>query len=235
MAKPCILIIEDDAEIRELVSYNLGREGYIILQAASAEEGLALCAATPPALVLLDIMLPGIDGLEALRRIRAIPAMASVPVIMTTAKGEDADVVAGLELGADDYMTKPFSPRVLVARVRTALRRTAEGSGKAHPKNNEGILRSGDMILDPGRHEFSAGGTRIELSATEFAILALLLKSPGRVFSRERIIDSVKGTDYPVTDRAVDVHIVSLRKKLGGHSGAVETVRGIGYRLKDES
>ncbi len=235
MAKPGILIIEDDADIRELVSYSLGREGYIILQAANAEQGMALCSEETVDLVLLDVMLPGMDGLEALRRLKAKPAMQAVPVIMMTAKGEDADIVAGLELGADDYMVKPFSPRVLVARVRTALRRVRDKADNPPEKNKDGILRSGPLALDPGRHELSVDGARAELSATEFAILALLLKSPGRVFTREQIIDAVKGSDYPVTDRAVDVHIVSLRKKLGARSDAVETVRGIGYRLKDES
>jgi len=234
VAKSKILIIEDDPDIRELLVYNLERDGYLVSAAVTAEAGLSECnpdfGKGLPSLILLDIMLPGIDGLEALRRLKAMAHTRSIPVIMMTAKGEDADVVSGLELGADDYITKPFSPRVLIARVRTALRRN-DDSGSASTSSQ--VLACGDLVLDRTRHEARLHGEIVDLSATEFAILALLLAEPGRVFTRPRIIDSVKGPDYPVTDRAVDVQIVALRKKLLDYGSRIDTVRGVGYRFKD--
>lgn len=232
MAKATILVIEDDPDIRELLAYTLGKEGYEILQAPSGEAGLKAVQEKKPALVLLDVMLPGIDGLEVLRKIKADPSCRSTPVILASAKGEESDVVAGLELGADDYVTKPFSPRVLVARVRTALRRAdTPETGKTEQPD---IVESGDLRLDSSRHELHVGGVPIDLSATEFAILERLARSPGRVFTRSQIIDGVHGRDYPVTDRSVDVQVLSIRKKLGNRSDLVETIRGVGYRFRDE-
>lgn len=232
MAKALILVVEDDPDIRELLAYTLGKEGYGILQAPSGEAGLKTVHEKKPDLVVLDVMLPGIDGLEVLRRIKADQSIRSTPVILASAKGEESDVVAGLELGADDYVTKPFSPRVLVARVRTALRRseTAETS----PLEQPDIVESGDFRLDSSRHELRVGGLPIDLSATEFAILERMARSPGRVFTRAQIIDGVHGRDYPVTDRSVDVQVLSIRKKLGTRSDLVETIRGVGYRFRDE-
>lgn len=226
-----MLVVEDDADIRELIAYALGREGFETRAAGSGEEGLAALGAESFDLVLLDVMLPGADGLQILKKIKADPRHKHLPVIMSTAKSEDADIVAGLELGADDYITKPFSPRVLAARVRAALRRQTE----ARPSELEGeLLRSHGLVVDEARHEVLDGEAPIELSATEFALLAFLMRSPGHVFSRSRIIDAVKGPDYPVTDRSVDVQMLSLRRKLGAKGELLETVRGIGYRFRDE-
>lgn len=231
MSKATILVIEDDPDIQELVSFSLGREGYAVAQATSGERGLELAQAAVPDLVLLDVMLPGIDGLETLRRLKALPSLARVPVIMASAKGEDPDVVAGLELGADDYVVKPYSPRVLVARVRTALRRRFQGGiGEV---DADAVVSVDGLTLDPDRHEIRVDGERVDLSATEFAVLELLMRSPGRVYGRAAIIDAVKGRDYPVTDRSVDVQIVSLRRKLGARGDYIETVRGVGYRFRE--
>ena len=231
MAKATILVIEDDPDIRELLSFSLGKEGWTVVAAEDGESGLAKLPSANPDCVVLDIMLPGMDGLEVLKALKAEPARKRLPVIMTTAKGEEADVVAGLELGAEDYVVKPYSPRVLVARIRAALRRSSEPQDR--PSAGEAALAKGDIRLDPAKHEVRVEGRKVELSATEFAILELLIRNPGWVFTRSRIIDSVKGRDYPVTDRAVDVQILSLRRKLGERGEDIETVRGVGYRLKD--
>jgi len=232
MAKAVILVIEDDPDIRELLAYTLGKEGYEVLQAPSGEAGFKGIAEKKPDLVVLDVMLPGMDGLELLRQIKGETSLRGISVIMVSARGEETDVVAALELGADDYVTKPFSPRVLVARVRTALRRTVstETSGIGQPA----AIAIGEFKLDSSRHEVHVGEDLIDLSATEFAIIERLARSPGRVFTRSQIIDSVKGRDYPVTDRSVDVQVLSIRRKLGEHAEMVETVRGVGYRFRDE-
>ncbi|MDA8424614.1 MAG: response regulator transcription factor [Treponema sp.] len=231
MAKATVLVVEDDPEIRELLAFALGKEGWTMVAAADAEEGLARLAVANPDVVVLDIMLPGMDGLDFLRKVKADPALRRLPVIMTTAKGEDSDVVAGLELGAEDYVVKPYSPKVLVARIRAALRRTVDLAD--HPFRSETAIIKGRLRLDSARHEVFVESRKVELSATEFAILEFLLRNPGWVFSRSQIIDAVKGRDYPVTDRAVDVQILSLRRKLGEGEEFIETVRGVGYRLKD--
>jgi len=232
MAKAVILVIEDDPDIRELLAYTLGKEGYEVLQAPSGEAGFKGIAEKKPDLVVLDVMLPGMDGLELLRQIKGETSLRGISVIMVSARGEETDVVAALELGADDYVTKPFSPRVLVARVRTALRRTVstETSGIGQPA----AIAIGEFKLDSSRHEVHVGEDLIDLSATEFAIIERLARSPGRVFTRSQIIDSVKGRDYPVTDRSVDVQVLSIRRKLGEHAEMLETVRGVGYRFRDE-
>jgi two-component system phosphate regulon response regulator PhoB len=232
MAKATLLVVEDDPDIRELLAYTLGKEGYEVLQAPSGEAGYKAIADKKPDLVVLDVMLPGMDGLELLRRVKADAALKNTPVILVSAKGEEADVVSGLELGADDYVTKPFSPRVLVARVRTSLRRSASREDDQKPE--ESLVRHGDFMLDSNRHELRVADRPIDLSATEFAIIERLARAPGRVFTRSQIIDSVRGRDYPVTDRSVDVQILAIRKKLGEKSDIIETVRGVGYRFKDE-
>jgi two-component system phosphate regulon response regulator PhoB len=232
MARAIILVIEDDPDIRELLVYALGKEGYQTLEAASGEAGLKQVKENPPDLVLLDIMLPGIDGLEVLRKLKHDQKLRSIPVLIASARGEETDIVAGLELGADDYVTKPFSPRVLVARVRTALRRASEA---AAPQSDESpILTIHDFVLDVPRHELMLGGRAIDLSATEFAILEHLARSPGRVFTRTQMIDAIRGHDYPVTDRSIDVQVLGIRKKLGDRADLLETVRGVGYRFRDE-
>jgi two-component system, OmpR family, alkaline phosphatase synthesis response regulator PhoP len=231
MAKATILVIEDDPDIRELLSFSLAKEGWTIVAAGDGESGMAKLGSANPDCIVLDIMLPGMDGLEVLKALKAEPARRRLPVIMTTAKGEEADIVAGLELGADDYVVKPYSPRVLAARIRAALRKSYEA--RALASSGDAILAKGDITLDPGKHEVKVKDKRVDLSATEFSILELLIRNPGWVFSRSRIIDSVKGRDYPVTDRAVDVQILALRRKLGENGDDIETVRGVGYRLKD--
>ncbi|PKL08505.1 MAG: DNA-binding response regulator [Spirochaetae bacterium HGW-Spirochaetae-7] len=232
MAKATILVIEDDQDIRELLAYTLGKEGYDVIQAPSGEAGLKAIKDRAPSLVVLDVMLPGMDGLELLRKVKGDQKLRAIPVIMASARGEETDIVTGLELGADDYVTKPFSPRVLVARVRTALRRAVE-SASPEPAEQASIA-IGDFMLDAERHELKVGGRSIDLSATEFAIIERLARSPGRVFTRSQIIDSVRGRDYPVTDRSVDVQVLSIRKKLGSSADIIETVRGVGYRFRDE-
>lgn len=233
MARAVILVIEDDPDIGELLAYTLGKEGYQTELAASGEAGLKAAKENPADLIILDIMLPGIDGLEVLRKLKHDQRLRAIPVLIASARGEETDVVAGLELGADDYVTKPFSPRVLVARVRTALRRASEAGA---PQSDEpSVLTIRDFVLDVPRHQLSLGGRMIDLSATEFAILEHLARSPGRVFTRTQMIDAIRGHDYPVTDRSIDVQVLGIRKKLGDRADLLETVRGVGYRFKDES
>jgi two-component system phosphate regulon response regulator PhoB len=231
MSRARVLIIEDDAEIQELLSLALAREGWELVAAKDGEAGLAALGTEQVDCVILDIMLPGMDGLEVLRRLKASQSARRIPVIMTTARGEEADIVSGLELGADDYVVKPYSPKVLAARIRAALRRVAE-AGTAGGADADVVTRGG-LRVDRARHEVLLAGGAIELSATEFDILDLLCRNPGRVFSRSQIIDAVRGHDYPVTDRSVDVQILSLRRKLGTGGELIETVRGVGYRLRD--
>ncbi len=228
MARESILVVEDEDDIRELLRYNLAREGYRVATAASGEEALKIAKDSLPDLVLLDLMLPGVDGLEVCRAIKQDPLTRKLPIVMLTAKGEEADIVAGLELGADDYVTKPFGLRVLLARVRVVLRR----SQAAPPAATEAIVVHG-LTIHPGRHEVLLQDQPIDLTATEFRLLHLLARRPGWVFTRGQIVSQLHGQDYAITERAVDVQVVSLRKKLGAWGQYVETVRGIGYRLKD--
>jgi two-component system, OmpR family, alkaline phosphatase synthesis response regulator PhoP len=227
MAKMKILVVDDEADIRELVRLNLTREGYEVSDCESGEQALSLSRSKGPDLVVLDLMLPGIDGLEVCKRLKADPKTAQIPIVILTAKGEEADVVAGLEVGADDYVAKPFSGKVLVARVRRLLRKAAQ------PADEQGVIRVHDLTIDPSRHEVWAKDRKVDLKRTEFNILRTLARRPGLVLSRYQIVDLVHGDDYPVTDRAIDVQIVSLRKKLGPCGQYIETVRGVGYRFKD--
>ena len=229
MAK--LLIVEDEADIRELISFNLEMSGYEVEKARDGEEGLALAKSGVFDLIILDLMLPGMDGLKVCSQLRKDPSTATVPVIMLTARSEDDDIVSGLEIGADDYITKPFSPRILIARVQAALRRTGSD---AKEEDSSRIISIHDIVIDIARHETHLAGEPINLSATEFGILRFLANNPGWVFSRNQIIDSVKGADYPVTARSVDVQILGIRKKLGDRGNIIETVRGIGYRMKGE-
>jgi two-component system alkaline phosphatase synthesis response regulator PhoP len=226
MAKEVILVVDDEEDIRELVELNLGREGYQILACDTGERALELVRARKPDLIVLDLMLPGVDGLEVCKRLKADPNTGHIPVVMLTAKGEEADIVAGLELGADDYVTKPFSGKVLVARVRRLLRRHVDES------EEKGIVRVEGVEIDPARREVLVDGTPVTLTQMEFNILHTLAKRPGVVFTRYQIVDRIHGGDYLVTDRAVDVQIVALRRKLGSYGKLIETVRGVGYRLK---
>jgi two-component system phosphate regulon response regulator PhoB len=228
MARESILAVEDEKDILELLRYNLAKEGYQVTAVTSGEEGLQSARSRVPDLILLDLMLPGMDGLEVCRRLKFDAKTRQVPVIMLTAKGEEADIVAGLELGADDYITKPFSTRVLLARVRTVLRRH-----RTPPPGEEALLKIHDLVIDPGRHEVLIQGEAVDLTASEFRLLHLLARRPGWVLTRANIVEGVHGEEYPVTDRAVDVKIVALRKKLGPAAGYIETVRGVGYRFKE--
>jgi two-component system alkaline phosphatase synthesis response regulator PhoP len=229
MPQERILVVEDEREIRELLEYNLAKSGHAVACATTGEEAVDAARAEPPDLVLLDLMLPGIDGLEVCRLLKANARTASVPIVMLTAKGEEADIVAGLELGADDYVTKPFSPRVLLARLRAVLRRRA-----AAPADTAAVIRLGDLIIDPGRHEVLVKDRPLALTLTEFRILHFLARRPGWVFTRYQIVEGAQGDDAAVTDRSVDVHIVSLRRKLGALGRLIETVRGVGYRFSEK-
>jgi two-component system phosphate regulon response regulator PhoB len=229
MAGETILIVEDEADIRELIRYNMEREGYKVAECASSEEAQAYLKRTLPDLILLDLMLPGTDGFAFCRLLRAAERTAKVPVIMVTARDEDADIVAGLEVGADDYMTKPFSARILSARVKAVLRRQA-----TEPEDAYDVLVRGAIEIDRTHHIVRIDGKPVTLTLSEFKTLDLFMRRPGVVFSRYQIVDAVHGEDYPVTDRSVDVQIVGLRRKLGRHSEIIETVRGVGYRMKAE-
>jgi two-component system phosphate regulon response regulator PhoB len=228
-----ILIVEDDPDIAQLISLALKAESFIAYIAPNAEAALSALGKQDFSACILDIMLPGMDGLSFLKTLRSMKALERLPIIIASAKDDDADIVAGLELGADDYLPKPFSPRVLAARVRALLRRASRLESLGSREAAENHFESGGIVLDRLRHSVIALGEPVTLSATEFSILELLMRSPGRVYTREQIIDRVKGPDYPVTDRAIDVHILSIRRKLGESGERVETVRGIGYRVKD--
>lgn len=222
-----VLVVEDEESILELLRYNLDKAGFTVIPAGSGEDGLALARRRRPDLILLDLMLPGMDGLEVCRLLKRGRETEGIPVVMLTARGEEADIVAGLELGADDYLTKPFSPRVLVAHIRATLRRFA-----AVPEARE-TLAAGGISLDRRRREASVSGRPVELTFTEFEVLWYLASRPGLVFTRAQIVDAVRGADYPVTERAVDVQIVGLRRKLGTAGSLIETVRGVGYRFRE--
>jgi two-component system alkaline phosphatase synthesis response regulator PhoP len=226
--KERILVVDDEEDILELVRYNLEKDGYRVMSVTSGEEALEAIREEFPDAIVLDLMLPGQDGLDVCRKLKSAPDTNSIPIVMLTAKGEDADIVTGLELGADDYVTKPFSPRVLLARIRAVLRRKSKEA-----LTEDSVIAIGDLTINPARHEVKVGIKPVTLTATEFSILQYLARRPGWVFTRDQIISAVKGDDYPVTERSVDVQIVGLRKKLGDSGNVIETVRGVGYRFKE--
>lgn len=230
MGKEHILVIEDEEDILALLHYNLIKEGFRVTCAQTGEEGLNAARALKPDLVLLDLMLPGIDGLDVCRALKRDKPGSDIPIVMLTAKGEEHDIVTGLELGADDYVTKPFSPKVLSSRIKAVLRRRERGGDV----DDHETLHIGAISIHPGRNEVSVDGAPVELTFTEFRVLYLLARRPGWVFTRYQIVNAVRGDDYSVTDRAVDVQIVGLRKKLGKAGKLIETVRGVGYRFKDQ-
>jgi two-component system alkaline phosphatase synthesis response regulator PhoP len=223
-----ILVVDDEEDLLELVNYNLSKEGFRVRPVTSGEEALAEARETLPDLIVLDLLLPAVDGLEVCRRLKSDPRTRHIPIIMLTAKSEESDMVAGLELGADDYVTKPFSPRVLLARVKAILRRKA----KTAP-DDDGAIRIRELTIHPGRHEVLLSSEPLELTYTEFRLLHFLARKPGWAFTRSQIVDAVKGEDYPVTERSVDVQVAGLRKKLGHFGAYIETVRGVGYRFKE--
>lgn len=232
MAHETVLVVDDEDDILELVKYNLEKEGYDVVCVATGEDALAATRMKMPDLLVLDLMLPGVDGLEVCRRLKGDLTTRHVPVIMLTAKGSEADIVTGLELGAADYVTKPFSPRVLTARVKAVLRRDEEAA------DDDAAVRVNDIVIHPGRHQVLVVDTPVQLTVTEFRILLYLARRPGWVFTRQQIVGAAQGDDVYVpdryvTDRSVDVHIVSLRRKLGRAGASIETVRGVGYRLRD--
>ncbi len=227
--KKTVLVVEDEEDILALLHFNLIKAGYNVICAACGEEGLNCVSEHQPDLVLLDLMLPGIDGLEICRRLRKQEGTKETPIIMLTAKGEESDVVKGLELGADDYVTKPFSIKVLLARVKTVMRRRKDVA----ERSEEDEIVFDQLLIHPGRNLVQIAGQNIDLTYTEFRVLAALASRPGWVFTRYQIVNAVRGEDYAVTDRAVDVQIAGLRKKLGSYGQYIETVRGVGYRFRE--
>ena len=230
MAEPTILIVEDEEDIAELLEYNLQRNGYLPIAVNSGEDGLRVANEESPDLVLLDLMLPGLGGLEVCRKLKSNPATAGIPVIMLTAKGEEEDVIAGFEAGADDYVTKPFRPKVLLARVKAVLRR---GAAIRRQEGQPISVGDGVILIHPGRFEVSVAGKPVELTRTEFRILSFLSSRPGWVFTRGQIVRAVHGDDYPVTGRSVDVQVAAVRRKLGAAGELLHTVRGVGYKMGD--
>ena len=228
MAKERVLVVDDEEDILELVRYNLSAAGYRVVCAETGEAALEIARNDSPDLIVLDLMLPGISGLEVAKLLKDRAETRDIPIIMLTAKGEERDVVTGLELGADDYVTKPFSPKILNARVRAVVRRADKVQS-----DKGAVVQTDELILDAGRRKVSVRGKEVDLSFTEFQILLFLSRRPGWVFTRSQIVDAVRGDNYPVTDRSVDVQIVGLRKKLGGCGSYIETVRGVGYRFKE--
>ncbi len=228
MVKQTLLLIEDDPDIVELLQFNLEREGYPVIVATDGEAGVRLATQQVPAAILLDLMLPGIDGLEVCRQLKSAERTAGVPVMMLTAKSEEADVVLGLELGADDYVAKPFSPREVVARVRALLRRNqaAAGAGKLR-------IDLDGVVLDLERYEISVEGAVVDFTRAEFRLFWTLASHPGRVYTRDQLVERITDGEALILDRNVDVHVSSIRKKLGEHGQRIATVRGVGYKCKD--
>lgn len=225
---PTVYVIEDEVDIAELMRYNLSIEGFNVKVFHTGEAGLKALEAQAPDVLLLDLMLPGVDGLEICRRVKDSSFKSKIPIIMVTAKGEEKDVVRGLELGADDYVSKPFSPKILVARVRTVIRRD-----KIKPSSNMNIIEREGFYLHKERHELKVKDELVDLTNSEFHILYFLAKRPGWVFTRTQIVDAIHGDNYAVTDRSIDFQMVGLRKKLGSMGHLIETVRGVGYRFKE--
>ena len=228
MARGRILVIDDEKDLIELVRYNLEKDGFNVKGAQDGESGLSTAIKELPDLIVVDLMLPGVDGLDVCRSLRMDKRTTRIPIIMLTAKSEESDRILGLELGADDYITKPFSPRELVARIKAVLRRSSI------PQEPSDVIRRGTLTIDLARRAISCTGESIILTATEFRLLQFFATHPGRVFSRSELIDGVLGRDVVVENRTIDVHITGLRKKLGECGEWIETVRGFGYRFREE-
>ncbi len=226
-----VLVVDDERDLVDLVSYNLVRNGYEVLTAMDGNDAMEIASKELPSLILLDLMLPGIDGMEVARRLRGDTRTAGIPIIMLTAKGEEIDVVVGLTLGADDYVTKPFSMKVLMARVQAVLRREEPGMGSTEGE----VTRVGPLTIDSSRHDATVDGQSIKLTLTEFRLLSAIVAARGRVLNRNQLMDKAIGTGVFVTDRAIDVHITAIRKKLGAAQWLIHTVRGVGYRLQESA
>lgn len=229
MSTKTVLVIEDDPDILEVIDYNLSREGFKVIREQDGEEGLRMARSEAPDLVLLDLMLPGTEGTEVCRLLKQDPETRRIPVIMVTAKSEESDLVLGLGLGADDYVRKPFSPKELIARVKAVLRR---GQLKEGAESTRRLVREG-IVIDADRHEVLVDDRPVEFTATEFRMLHFLGSHPGRAFTRDHLLSRVMGEDVMIYDRNIDVHIKSIRQKLGERRGLIETIRGVGYRFKD--
>lgn len=230
MAKK-ILAVDDETDLLEIIEHHLQKAHYDVVRAETGEDAVRLARAEEPDLILLDLMLPEMDGFDVCKTLKSSPDTSGIPIIMLSARGEEADIVTGLEMGADDYITKPFSAKILLARVKSVLRRKSETM--AEPGEGGETVERGPLNIDVTRHRAFCDGLELELSMTEFDILKFLANRPGWVFTRTQIVKAAKGNDYPVTDRSVDVQIVSIRKKLGNHADLIETVRGVGYRFKE--
>ena len=230
MASQSVVIVEDEQDIAQLIRFHVEREGFEAHVAMSGLEGFELVRTVKPSLILLDIMLPDLDGLEVCKRLKRAGQLANIPVIMVSARGEESDVVVGLELGAEDYVTKPFSPRVLMARIRSVLRRgaPAEADGRI-------TVAGGALEIDPARHVARMNGEDMELTLTQFRLLYFLASRPGFVRTRDQIVSAVRGEDVVLSSRAIDVHVAALRQKLGEYADLIETVRGVGYRLAEHA
>jgi DNA-binding response OmpR family regulator len=234
-AKRRVLVVDDERDIVDLVRYNLNKNGYEALVATDGKEAIELATRELPDLIVLDLMLPGLHGTEVARRLKGDPRTAHIPIVMLTAKGEETDVVVGLTLGADDYVTKPFSMKILLARLASVLRRV-DASATAAPGGEAGpFLKAGPLNIDTSKHEVTVDGETIKLTLTEFKLLCALVGARGRVLTRDQLMDKAMGTDVFVTDRAIDVHITAIRKKLGKANWLVHTVRGVGYRLRESA
>jgi DNA-binding response OmpR family regulator len=225
-----IVIVEDEPDILEVLSYNLKREGYDVLTATDGAGGLALIRRLPPDLVLLDLMLPGMDGIEVCSTIKKDPQTQNCLIIMVTAKGEESDIVLGLGVGADDYVSKPFSPRELIARVKAVLRRGV----MVERVETEELIQLGELSIDTVKYKVQVGGREVKLTASEYKLLLLLASYPGRVFTREQLLNKALGDDVVIVDRNIDVHIRGIRKKLELEPPIIETIRGVGYRMADQ-
>ncbi len=227
MSKELILVVDDEHDLVKLVRYHLEKDGYKVIAAYRGEDALLLARKKRPDLIVLDLMLPGIDGLEVCKRLKADHALTHIAIIVLTAKGEESDITTGLKLGADDYMTKPFSPKELVARVQAVLRRMQSVSA-----TNDSI-KIDDFVIDLSKHEVTIRNEPIPLTFTEFKLLHQLASKPGRVFTRDQLLDTVSGSESVVTGRSIDVHIASLRKKLKDFSNRIITIHGIGYKFRE--
>jgi two-component system phosphate regulon response regulator PhoB len=229
MLKETILIVDDEEDIVELIKYNLKNEGYSVLTALSGEQAIKTAKQSRPDLIVLDLMLPGIDGLEVTKYLKRNEKTNPIPIVMLTAKGDESDIVIGLEMGANDYISKPFSPKVLIARIRAILRRRKKSMDPTPDRLN----RQGSLVVDKAKHLVTIEGKALDLTFSEFELLSFLLDKKGWVFTRKQIVDAIHGEGYSVTERSIDVMIVGLRKKLKNYSSSIETVRGVGYRFKE--